>query len=74
MEEKPWTTLITITCTNEALELPWSDIEDELRRIVARVGWDTRAVTAKLIQIHSALRQVRELTVDSGKTFSRRQK
>jgi hypothetical protein len=74
MPEKPWTTLITITCSNEALQPWWLRIEDDLRQIVLRCGWDTRLCSIKLKEIDSALRQIRDLTVDMNKPLSKRYK
>jgi hypothetical protein len=62
MPENPWTTLITITCANPALQPFWQDIQDQLRMIAARCGWDTRLVGYKLREITQTLSEIREKT------------
>ena len=74
MDEEPWTTTIAISCDNPALQKFWRDVEDQLRMIMYRVGWDTLRATVKLKEIHSALRQIRDLTVDMNKPLSKRYK
>lgn len=74
MPEEPWTTYIAISCDNEALRPLWREVEDQLRLIFYRVGWDTRSATVKLKEVHSALRQIKELTVDMNKPLSKRYK
>ena len=67
MPEEPWITRITITCANPALRACWQEIEDELREIVARCGWDTRLCTHKLKEIMVALYEIHEKTPDMTK-------
>ena len=74
MPEEPLTTTIAISCDNEALRPLWREVEDQLRLILYRVGWDTLRCTVKLKEIHSALRQIRDLTVDMNKPLSKRYK
>ena len=64
MPEEPWVTRITFTCANPALQPFWRDIEDQLRMIVFRCGWDTRAVSYKLGEIAAKLSEIRENTID----------
>lgn len=72
MPEEPWITVIAISCDNPALRAEWKEIEDRLRLIMARVGWDTRNATIKLKEISNALGQIRKLTVDMTKPPSKR--
>jgi hypothetical protein len=72
MPEEPWKTMIAISCDNPALRDRWREIEDELYMIVARAGWDSYRVAQKLGEIASALRQVKNLTVDMRKPPSKR--
>jgi hypothetical protein len=70
--EEPWTTIIAISCDNPALRKHWREIEDELYRIMARVGFDGYRVAAKLGEITGKLRKIRESTVDMRLPPSRR--
>lgn len=63
-DEKPWVTMISVVCDNEALRPGWREIEDQLRMIVARCGWDTRGVLHKLEEVRVKLKDVRDATVD----------
>lgn len=74
MPEEPWTTLITIHCANPALQKHWDAIASQLRQCVNRCGWDTMRCTVKLKEIDSALRQIRDLTVDMNKPLRTRYK
>lgn len=74
MPEDPWMTTIAISCDNEALRPLWRDVEDQLRMIMYRVGWDTLRATVKLKEVRSALRQIRDLTVDQHQPLRKRYK
>lgn len=56
--------MIAISCDNPALRKSWREVEDELYRIIARVGFDGYRVAAKLGEISGELRKIREHTVD----------
>ena len=62
MAEEPWVTRLTFTCANPALQPAWIEIEDQLRMISFRCGWDTRAVSRKLKEVIAALSEIRENT------------
>jgi len=51
-----WITMIAISCDNQALAPYWKAIEDDLRMIIYRAGWDPRRVRRKLEEIHRVLR------------------
>ena len=72
MPEKPWITQIAISCDNEALRSHWREVEDQLRMIVARCGWDTNGVRHKLEEIAYRLAEVCAETVDMRKPPSQR--
>ena len=72
MPEKPWITQIAISCDNEALRSHWREVEDQLRMIVARCGWDTRGVTLKLKEVIGALDRIRATTLDMNLPPSKR--
>ena len=67
MPEEPWITRITITCENPALRSFWQEIEDQLRMISARCGFDTRHQTEKLRDIAKTLDEIRLTTFDMTK-------
>lgn len=48
--------MIGISCDNQALAPYWKAIEDDLRMIVYRAGWDPRQVRRKLEEIHRVLK------------------
>lgn len=64
MPEEPWITVIAISCDNHALRAEWKEIEDRLRMIVYRCGWDTHAVTKALVRISIELERIEHNTPD----------
>lgn len=67
MPEEPWITRIAISSDNPALRKFWREVEDELCMIIARCGFDSYRVAAKLGEITGELRKIRERTVDMRK-------
>jgi hypothetical protein len=64
MPENPWVTIIAISCDNHALRPQWKEIEDQLRMIVYRCGWDTHHVTKALVRISLELEKIEASTPD----------